>query len=92
MNVKVTESHFKKVGGRWVRISQRTHSVPEEKARDYVANGPLPFEKSHRVYKQTKGPHKVDTYESIRGDGQARFTCFVDFAGLAKAKKKSKKK
>ena len=89
--VKVTESHFKKVGGRWVRTSQRTHEVSEEKAARYITDTPLPAEKSHRVYKQTKGKHRHDTYESIRGDGQARFTCFVDFAGLAKAKKKSKK-
>lgn len=51
--------------------------------KEYVGNvlsdTEQPFEQSHRLYKQGKGRHKFDTYESVAPDGKRKAVWNVVF-------------
>ena len=76
---RVTKSYFERKGGRWIRTDQRTTLESARHVQTILTDTPQPFEKSHRLYKQTKGKHRYDTYETVSPDGKRKFVAFVDF-------------
>lgn len=76
---RVTKTRYKKVGDNWEEES-KDYSIRDEKfAKNVLRNVAQPYEQSHRLYKQGKGPHKYDTYETISPEGDVKNQWRIEF-------------
>lgn len=76
---QVTKSYYSLKNGRWVRTDQRTTMESSRHVQTILSDTPQPYEKSHRLYKQSRGAHRYDTYETVSPDGKRKFVAYVNF-------------
>lgn len=80
-NHKVTKTYYNlNDKGEWEQFGEPEVTMAN---KEYVGNilgdYEQPFEQSHRLYKQGKGRHKYDTYESVSPDGKRKAVWNVVF-------------
>ena len=78
----VAITRYEMSDGKWNMTDRESRRMTQKQVDTILSDSAQPYEESHRLFKQAKGRHKYDSYETIFSEGGVRQKCiwYVDFS------------